>query len=74
MVKKKSKSFKGLGPKYGATLRKKYTRVIINLKKKRICPKCGSLKFKREFAGIWKCFTCTYTVTGGAYDIELENS
>jgi large subunit ribosomal protein L37Ae len=66
---KKIKPLRGLGAKYGASLRKKYSRVFRLLKKKRQCPDCGSLKFRREVAGIWSCPSCHYKVAGGAYDV-----
>ncbi len=68
---KKIKPLKGLGAKYGAGLRKRYSRVFRLLKKKRQCPKCGSMKFRREVAGIWICPICNYKVAGGAYDITI---
>jgi ribosomal protein L37AE/L43A len=38
---------KGLGTKFGATVRKRYSKVYRTLKQKRRCPSCGSLKFMR---------------------------
>jgi len=61
---------KGLAQKYGATLRKRYSRIFRLLKKKRNCPMCGSPKFKRESAGIWICQSCNHKVAGGAYDVS----
>lgn len=69
---KAKKSFKGLGAKYGASVRKRYTRVVSLLKQKRQCPSCGGWKFKRAAVGIWKCYTCEYTVAGGAYDVQTS--
>ncbi len=73
MVKRHSESLKGLGVKYGATVRKRYTNIYNTLKKKRVCPKCGSLRFKRIVIGIWRCYKCNYTVAGGAYDIVSKH-
>jgi large subunit ribosomal protein L37Ae len=58
---------KGLGPKYGATLRKRWGRVVALLRARRRCPSCGSLAFKREAVGIWACLSCGYKMAGGAY-------
>ena len=69
MGRSKQSSLKGLGSKYGATVRKRYTRVYTTLKARRRCPSCGSIRFKRKAAGIWSCDKCGYTITGGAYDI-----
>ena len=66
---KKIKPLQGLGAKYGASLRKKYSRVFRILKTKRQCPECGSMKFRRGVAGIWVCPSCNYKVAGGAYDL-----
>ncbi len=62
-------ALKGLGQKYGSTVRKQYSRVFRTLKQKRSCPECGSMKFKRENAGIWLCNMCGFKVAGGAYDV-----
>ena len=72
--KKAKKSFKGLGAKYGATLRKKYTRVVSLINQKRQCPSCGGWRLKRAAVGIWTCHTCNYTMSGGAYDIKTSSS
>lgn len=70
MPRKSSQSLRGLGAKYGATLRKRYTRVYRELKKKRSCPSCGSTSFTRDAVGIWSCPKCGFTATGGAYSYE----
>jgi large subunit ribosomal protein L37Ae len=62
-------SVKGLGAKYGGTLRKRYGRIYRTLKAARECPSCASMKVRRQASGIWKCSACGFTVTGGAYDI-----
>lgn len=64
----KGKSLRGLGAKYGGTLRKRYSKVFRTLKAKKECPSCSSMKLKRVASGIWKCSLCDYTVAGGAYD------
>ncbi len=69
MVKKNKESLRGLGAKYGATLRRRYTNVFRILKKEKRCPLCGSKRFKREVIGIWKCYKCNYRVAGRAYDV-----
>ncbi|MEM0117475.1 MAG: hypothetical protein QXV32_03435 [Conexivisphaerales archaeon] len=70
MPRKSSQSLAGLGAKYGATLRKRYTRIYRELKSKRRCPSCGSLSFSRKAVGLWSCRKCGYTSTGGAYSYE----
>lgn len=62
---------KGLGCRYGIKLRKQYSKAYHLLKTKRLCPECGSIKFKRIAVGIWKCQKCMFKMTGNAYDIKL---
>jgi large subunit ribosomal protein L37Ae len=64
---KKVGSQRGLGVRYGSTVRKRYTKVIEGLRKRHKCPQCGFIKVKRESVGVWKCKKCSYTFTGGAY-------
>jgi large subunit ribosomal protein L37Ae len=58
---------RGLGTRYGATVRKRYMQVTAGLKIAHKCPQCGFVKVKRKSVGIWKCGKCEYTFTGGAY-------
>ena len=58
---------RGLGVRYGSTVRKRYIKVITELKKPHRCPQCGFTRVKRESVGIWKCSKCEYTFAGGAY-------
>jgi large subunit ribosomal protein L37Ae len=58
---------RGLGVRYGSTVRKRYIKVITELKKPHRCPQCGFNRVKRESVGIWKCKKCEYTFAGGAY-------
>ena len=58
---------RGFGPRYGATVRKRYIKVITELKKPHRCPQCGFVRVKRESVGIWICGKCGYTFAGGAY-------
>ncbi len=58
---------RGLGTRYGATVRKRYIKVIAGLKQTHKCPNCGFVKVKRRSVGVWQCGKCNYTFTGGAY-------
>jgi large subunit ribosomal protein L37Ae len=69
LAKGEEKVLKGLGAKYGRTLRVRYSRVLFLQKSKRRCPACGALKLKREASGIWGCSKCGHKVAGGAYDL-----
>jgi large subunit ribosomal protein L37Ae len=57
----------GLGARYGTTVRKRYIKVVTELKKAHRCPQCGFPRVRRESVGIWKCKKCGFTFTGGAY-------
>jgi large subunit ribosomal protein L37Ae len=58
---------RGLGPRYGSAVRKRYIKVMVEFKKPHKCPQCGFMKVKRESVGVWKCGKCNYTFAGGAY-------
>jgi large subunit ribosomal protein L37Ae len=58
---------RGLGPRYGTTVRKRYSKVIVEMRKPHRCPQCGFTRVKRESVGVWKCRKCGHTYTGGAY-------
>src|ERR671925_171873 len=59
MAKKKgSTALSGLGVKFGAPVRKRYGKVHRTLHRKRRCPSCGSIRFRRLAAGIWHCPKC----------------
>ncbi len=67
-----STALKGLGIKYGATVRKRYGKAYRTLHKLRRCPSCGSPRFGRVASGIWNCPKCNFKIASGAYDVELE--
>lgn len=67
-----STTLKGLGIKFGATVRKRYGKVYRTLHKKRRCPSCGSQRFGRVASGIWQCPKCNFKVASGAYDVDFE--
>ena len=66
---KAKETLRGLGAKYGGTLRKRYSRVFALLKEARECPSCSSMKLRRASSGVWKCGSCGYIVAGGAYSL-----
>ena len=66
---KRKENVRGLGAKYGGTLRKRYARVFRTLKQARECPACSSMKLARTSSGIWRCKSCGFTVAGGAYSL-----
>ncbi|MFB3888575.1 MAG: 50S ribosomal protein L37ae [Candidatus Bathyarchaeia archaeon] len=58
---------RGLGVRYGSTVRKRYIKVIAGLKRAHRCPQCGFVKVKRKSVGVWQCGKCNFTFAGGAY-------
>lgn len=58
---------RGLGVRYGATVRKRYVKIVTEMKKKHKCPQCGLMRVKRVSVGVWKCGKCGFTFAGGAY-------
>lgn len=63
----RGESLKGLGARYGATLRKRYSQIIRLLRGKRECPACGKRALRRLAVGIWSCGRCGHRFAGGAY-------
>ncbi|MGB9740801.1 MAG: 50S ribosomal protein L37ae [Candidatus Bathyarchaeia archaeon] len=58
---------RGLGARYGSTVRKRYIKVVTELKKPHACPQCGFQRVKRKSVGIWECRKCGFVFAGGAY-------
>lgn len=58
---------RGLGSRYGAMVRKRYIKVVKDVKRPHRCPQCGLQRVKRVSVGVWKCRKCGFTFTGGAY-------
>jgi large subunit ribosomal protein L37Ae len=58
---------RGLGTRYGATIRKRYVNVVTEARKVHTCPQCGYVAVERESVGIWNCRKCNLTFAGGAF-------
>jgi len=58
---------RGLGVRYGSTVRKRYIKVITELRKPHRCQQCGFVRVKRVSVGVWSCSKCGFTFAGGAY-------
>jgi len=58
---------RGLGARYGATVRKRYVEVVTAVRKTYKCPRCGSVAVRRVSVGVWRCRKCNFTFAGGAY-------
>ena len=66
MARKKRKDI-GMRTRGGATLRKRYGRIMDTVKAYHRCPSCGSISVRRVSVGIWNCRKCGYKFAGGAY-------
>jgi large subunit ribosomal protein L37Ae len=53
-------------------VRKRYVKVLTELKRTHKCPKCGHGSVRRKSVGIWNCGKCNLTFTGGAYIPETK--
>jgi large subunit ribosomal protein L37Ae len=58
---------KRFGPRYGATVRKRWNMVMLQKVQKYVCPQCGYKKVRWVAVGIWRCRKCGFTFAGGAY-------
>ena len=67
---KKEVALIGLGTRYGAPVRKRFSRISRLQHTRRRCPSCGAWKLKREAVGIWTCRICGLKVAGEAYDVK----
>ena len=68
MPRKKKKSYGlRLRTRGGASVRKRWTRIMTTMKSPHKCPSCASRSVKRVSAGIWSCTKCGYRFAGGAY-------
>jgi len=66
MARKKRKDI-GLGTRGGATLRKRYMRIMQTVNATHKCPSCANPSVKRVSVGLWNCRKCGYRFAGGAY-------
>lgn len=57
---------RGLGARYGVTVRKRYIEAISEMESQ-TCPQCGFKTVRRESVGIWVCTKCGFKFAGGAY-------
>jgi large subunit ribosomal protein L37Ae len=58
---------RGFGARYGSSVRKRYAKVVSEVKKAQKCPQCGTKSVRRQSVGVWSCRKCGFTFTGGAY-------
>jgi len=58
---------RGLGVRYGVTVRKRYSGIITEMRERSVCPQCGLRTVRREMVGVWVCRKCGFKFAGGAY-------
>ncbi|MFW5965268.1 MAG: 50S ribosomal protein L37ae [Halodesulfurarchaeum sp.] len=58
------------GARYGRLARRRVAEIESDMIEDHVCPDCGSAAVDRQGSGIWKCESCGYTFTGGAYRPE----
>lgn len=51
----------------GLSVRKRWTQIVIELKRPHKCPTCGWPSLSRMSVGIWSCTSCGSRFAGGAY-------
>ena len=70
MSKEKKGKIGRFGPRYGAKLKEKVSKVEVRQKKKYKCPLCYYVKIKRRSYGIWQCGKCDTKFAGRAYSLN----
>jgi len=56
-----------LGARYGATLRKRWARIVSIMRTPHKCPRCQTKAVRRVSVGVWRCRKCGLVFAGGAY-------
>ena len=69
IVPKAKENVRGLGAKYGGTLRKRVVPVSSGRSSRPGSAPRARAWLSRTSSGIWKCSPCGYTVAGGAFDL-----
>jgi len=64
---KKVAMTRGLGTRYGASLRKRTVKILTELRRPHKCPSCSTEAVKRVSVGVWNCKKCGVKFSGGAY-------
>ena len=72
MARKRYSIAKGLGARYGSTLRKRWAESVAASRATYTCERCGAFKVRRVAVGIWQCGRCGYKFAGQAYTPRAE--
>ncbi|MBU0469964.1 MAG: 50S ribosomal protein L37ae [Nanoarchaeota archaeon] len=62
-------STKRFGPRYGRSLKNKFSLIETQQRAKHKCPYCNKDGVKRVALGIWQCRKCDSKFAGKAYSI-----
>ncbi len=65
----KKRTVRGVGARYGKTVRSKYAKVEAKQRKKQECPFCKKTA-KKAAKGIWECKGCKKRFASGTYYVE----
>ena len=67
---RKLRSTKRFGPRYGATVKRRFDKIERSQRRLHKCPYCHFVRAKRIASGIWLCKKCKAKFTGKAYSIS----
>ncbi|MEM0383692.1 MAG: hypothetical protein QXS57_04885 [Candidatus Caldarchaeum sp.] len=62
---------KGLGARYGSTVRKRWAEVVRSARSAYVCERCGARKVRRVSVGVWQCRGCGFKFAGQAYSPKV---
>jgi large subunit ribosomal protein L37Ae len=51
----------------GMSVRRQWTRITMEKRRRHKCPRCSSPSVKRDYVGVWDCSKCGLRFAGGAY-------
>ena len=57
-----------VGARYGVSVRRRAGSAISKKSRLYTCPSCHYRKVRRKSAGIWECWKCGYTFSGGVWE------
>jgi len=70
---KKVKIVGRFGARYGVKIRRTLQEYLTKSSARYLCPRCEKERVRRVFSGVWRCRSCGYEFTGGAYQPEVSS-
>jgi large subunit ribosomal protein L37Ae len=70
--KKKTSFGHRLRSRGGASVQKRWSRIVSNMRKDHKCPSCAMPHVTRVSVGLWECEKCGYKFAGGAYQPQTR--